>query len=463
MLTYFLVILITLVLMSVYILGVLSESLYEREKADMFAKANIITDTAVANADMENIDGLEESISATLAGTSIRGIVTDSAYTVVFDTNKDANIIGKILMRDVLKTALGGEQAGTVYKNEGDVTNSIGVAVPIKRDDIIVGSVYLTRAIGDIDHTVGYIQASLFTFSVLISILVGILSFGMSYIVTSPIDEFTLVAKEISKGNFSKRVTVKKGHNELSQMAETLNFMCDELEQLEENRRKFVSDASHELKTPLATIKLISDSLVSTENPSPEIVQDFLGDLSDEVDRLTRIVDRLLTLTKLDSRQSNLNTEPVDLVRLIHMVIKKLEPAARQKGTIMYTDLDEKLRTPMLLDRDKITEVIYNITDNAIKYTQSGGMIKLSLSATGENVTVKIEDNGPGIPIAEKDKIFERFYRPDDSRARDTGGTGLGLAIAKEAVLQHGGTIEMISDGATGTAFLVILPIRYAE
>lgn len=462
MMTYFFILLVTLVLMSVYILGVLSENLYNKEKSQIFAKANILADTAVLQVDLNELDRIADDITQPLAGTNIRAIVADSAYTVMFDTNKESELRGKILTADVLKNALGGEQASSIYKNDGDDANSIGVAVPINRDDIVIGAVYLTTSLADVDRTIGYIRTSLFVFSVLISILVGILSLGMSYIVTSPIDEFIAAAKEISKGNFSQRVKVR-GHNELAQMAHTMNYMCEELDVLEENRRKFVSDASHELKTPLASIKLISDSLVSTENPSEELVKEFLSDLSEEVDRLTRIIERLLTLTKMDSRQANLKPEPVDVVRLVSMVVKKLAPAADRKKIIIYTDFDDKAREPVMLDRDKITEVVYNIADNAIKYTPENGMVKVSAAATDENVTIKIEDNGPGIPVSEKDKIFERFYRLDDSRARDTGGTGLGLAIAREAVLMHGGTIEVISDGVEGTVFLVILPIKHSE
>lgn len=462
MTTYFLIILITLVLMSVYIMGVLSESLYEQEKVGIFAKANIIADTAMMQPEPDNPKKIEDDIVQTLSGTNVRGFVTDGAYMVVLDTNRDASLVGKILMSDVIKTALGGEQASDIYKNDGENTNNVAVAVPIKSGELVVGSVYLTTSVADIDKTLGYIRASLLIFSVLMSILVGILSLGMSYIVTSPIDEFIAVAKEISKGNFSKRARVK-GHNELAQMAETLNYMCGQLEVLEENRRKFVSDASHELKTPLAAIKLISDSLVSTDNPSEEMVKEFLGDLSEEVDRLTRIVDRLLVLTRMDSRQAHLKLEPIDVVWLTSSVVKKLAPAADRKKIIIYTDFDDKSREPIMLDRDKILEVIYNITENAIKYTPENGMIKVSVASTEENVTVKVEDNGPGIPAEEKDKIFERFYRLDDSRARDTGGTGLGLAIAREAVLMHGGTIEVISDGIEGSVFLIILPIKKDE
>ena len=283
------------------------------------------------------------------------------------------------------------------------------------------------------------------------------LSLGMSYVVTSPVDEVIVVAKAISKGDFSVRAKTK-GKTELAQMAATLNYMCDELESVEEKRRKFVSDVSHELKTPLATIKLISDSIVSTDNPEPEMVKEFLADLSDEVDRLTRIVERLLVLTKLDSGTAVPKFESVDTVSLLKAVVRKLMPTANAKNIVLYTELDEENVHPLMLDYDKIWEAVYNITDNAIKYSPEGGYVKVSNENLSDSVAIRIEDNGPGIPDSEKERIFERFYRLDDSRARDTGGTGLGLAIAKEAVAMHGGTIEISDAGEHGSIFTITLP-----
>ena len=257
--------------------------------------------------------------------------------------------------------------------------------------------------------------------------------------------------------NDSKKLS-EKGYIEFSQLAETINSMGAELENIESNRRKFVSDASHELKTPLATIKLICDSLVSTDNPDPEMTKEFLNDLSDEVDRLSRIVERLLTLTKLDSGKNEPKFAPVDFIVMLNAIIKKLTPTANSKNIVLYSNFESASPEPINLDYDKMWEAIYNIVDNAIKYSPVGGFVKISLENTAKDVTVKIEDNGPGIPDSEKEKIFDRFYRLDDSRARDTGGTGLGLAIAKESVLLHNGEIYVESTEGIGSTFVVVLP-----
>lgn len=461
MATYFAVIMITLILMSIYILGVLSESLYESEQVKLFAKANIISETLPSYMDVGKMGEVEGTVAQTLAGTGIRGVVVNTAYTVLFDTNKEADLLGKVFMRDIIQTALEGAQAHSLSKPE-DEEHLMSVAVPVKNGDQVAGAVYLIESVADIDRTVGHIKINLYLFSALISVLVGILSLGMSFVVTSPVDEVIAVAKEISKGNFEKRIPVK-GHNELAQMAQTLNFMCSELESLEENRKKFVSDVSHELKTPLATIKLISDSIVSTPDPDPAMIQEFLGDLSEEVDRLTRIVERLLTLTKLDAKKEEPVLTPVDFVVMLNAISRKLTPNAEARGIVLYTDFSVGTLEPIMLDYDKIWEAVYNITDNAIKYSPEGGFVKMSLEKGDGEVIVRVEDNGPGIPEAEKEHIFERFYRLDDSRARDTGGTGLGLAIAKEAVTMHGGKIEVSSEGEVGSIFSIHLPYKPHE
>lgn len=459
MATYFVVIMVTLVLMSIYILGVLKERLYENEQVNMFAKANIVADTMSPHMSDGESMAAGEDVLQILTGTNIRAVAVNKAYIVVFDTNSE--LVGKVFIRDIINTALNGEQDFNIAENELG-NNMLSIAVPIKNGDSPIGAIYLIETIDSIDKTISFITLNLFTVSILISVLVGMLSLGMSFIVTSPIDEFIAVAKEISKGNFDKKIKVK-GHNEFAQMAETLNYMTTELADLEEKRRKFVSDVSHELKTPLATIKLICDSIVDTPDPDVGMLQEFLNDLSNEVDRLTRIVERLLALTKMDSGKNVAKLVPVDMAAMIHAIVRNLTPKATEKGIVLYSNLTSDIKEEVMLDYDKIWEAIYNIIDNAIKYSPENGFVKVSLLKDGKFAVVRVEDNGPGIPESEKDKIFERFYRLDDSRARDTGGTGLGLAITKEAVLMHGGTIEVTSEGEMGSTFSIYLPVLSVE
>ena len=460
--TYIAVILITLILMCTYVIGLLSESLYSGESVDMLAKANTISTILSENweADINASDAkFSGTVDSCLGGTNIRGVVTNTSYTVMCDTYKESQLIGKVFMREVMRSALDGEQVENISDDETGM-KLISVAVPVSRDGNIIGCVYLAESIENISGTIKSTRNSLIVFCVLILVIIGMLSLGMSYIITSPVGSFIDVAKRISRGDFSKRVDVR-GHNEIAQMGEALNFMCEELSSLEEKRRKFVSDASHELKTPMAGIKLICDSLVSAENPDMDTVKEFLGDMSDEVDRLTRIVERLLALTKLDATEQTVSeVEETDIKALVDEVVRKLNPIAAARTVVLETDFNDIEFGPILVDYDKIYEAVYNITDNAIKYSPEGSLINISLSEGTGTINIAVRDHGPGIPEEAREKIFERFYRLDDSRARETGGTGLGLAIAREAVNAHGGNITVTDAEGGGSIFTITLPYK---
>ena len=457
--TYLAVIIVTLVLMCIYVIGLLTDNLYNNEKVDMFAKANIIamtiSDQWAEDAKLSELR-FGDVVERSLAGTSIRGVVTNTAYTVLYDTNKESVMVGKAFMRDVIKKGIDGEQAEAIRSENG--MKLLTVAVPVEKNGAVIGGVYLAKTVNGIDDTIRVISTSLTMFSAMIVILIGLLSFGLSLIITRPLAEFTYAAREISKGNFNYRLKVK-GTNEMAQMAATLNYMCDELSLLEEKRRKFVSDASHELKTPMAGVKLICDSLVQTPDADPETIREFLGDVSEEVDRLTRIVDRLLVLTKLDSGNVALKLGEADIKALLDNVTRKLRSVAAAKGIRLERLYSDAEIGPVVMDYDKIYEAVYNITENAVKYTPDGGRVSVDLQERDGYAVIRVEDTGAGIPEEERERVFERFYRLDDSRSRETGGTGLGLAISKEAVAMHGGRIE-ISDGADGgSVFIIILPM----
>ncbi len=457
--TYLVAIAITLILMSVYILGVLGESLRTNESVKLFAKANIIADS-LSQSDTMQLDATMQ-IKQIISGTGIRAITVNPSCTVVYDSSSEASLIGKVLMRDVINNAMTGTQSDAVTEAD-DGFNMMAVSVPVEKEGKILGAVYLTQSISDIDKTISHVRFNMIVFSVLISILVGMISVGMSFLLTSPIDEFVKAAKEISNGNYKTRLDVR-GKNELKELSEAMNSMCEALENVDETHKKFISDVSHELKTPLASIKLICDSIVDTKEPDIEMIKDFLSDLSNEVDRLTRIVERLLTLTKIGNEEEKLALTPVDFNVMLNAIINRLKPNAEAKHIILCGDFDATDIAPVLIDYDKMWEAVYNITDNAIKYTPENGTVKLLLQKEKGELLISISDSGEGIASEERDRIFDRFYRVDDSRTRETGGTGLGLAIAKEAVVLHGGRIFVDESEFGGSRFTIYIPQRTAD
>ncbi len=234
--------------------------------------------------------------------------------------------------------------------------------------------------------------------------------------------------------------------------------MSARLLELEQKRRIFVSDASHELKTPLSTIKLLSESLLQTDQPDPLMVKEFLGDINSEIDRLSRIIERLLTLTKTDSQRVKLVLETIEPASICEAIVKSLKPMAKEKLVELSYKCEVDDHFEMLADRDKLWEAIYNITSNAIKYTPEGGYVQVSFAVDLSNIIITVEDSGIGIPKEDTAKIFDRFYRVDTARARDTGGTGLGLSIALDAITLHNGHIEVLSEEGVGSKFIVIIP-----
>ncbi len=456
---YFAVILVTLILMSTYVVGLMSNNLYNSKTVDMFEKANIISDSASEQWDNDiNIAGMRlmDITGRSLAGTTIRCIVTNASYTVMYDTNAESGLIGKAYMRDEMKRALDGEQSSIVSEDEN--ANFITVSVPVFLADEIVGCVYLAQNASDIENTVSSLRDSLIFFCFIIVAIIGMLSIGISIAITSPLKEFEQTASEISKGNFQKRIK-KKGLKEFVQLGNTMNYMCDELNLIEERRRKFVSDVSHELKTPMATIKLVCESIIRSEDSNPEMVREFLTDMSDEVDRLTRIVQRLLELSRLDGNTATLKRQEVDIKAMLNGIVRKLSDIAQGQNITIYRDFIDNDYSVVNADYDKIYEAIYNIIDNAIKYSKEDGYVKIDAKENDGFIILTVEDTGDGIPDDEKERVFDRFYRLDNSRSRDTGGTGLGLAISKEAIMLHGGSIQITDANDGGSIFTVILPI----
>ena len=444
---YVAVTLITLFLMCVYNIGVLSENLYSEKEMKLYAKANMVSQTVSAVWDANDDRVMYLRIE------DIRSVVTDNSYTVLYDNNREANMTGKVFMREVLKCALDGEQKTSTF--ESDNGKTLTVSVPIELGGEIIGGVYLAENVSAISKSIDAIRTSLVLFSILLLFIIIIITVMISYVVTKPLGEFINVAKAVSKGDFSRRVTVKGSH-EMEHMGQAFNFMCDELTELDEKRKNFVSDVSHELKTPMAGIKLLCDSLIAAENPDMDTIREFLNDMSEEIDRLTRLINKLLTLTKLDSG-TNLNLSKVEINALAMGVLHSLQKLADEKDIALLPDLKDE---PIMInaDYDKIYECVYNLVVNAIKYTPEGGHVAVRVNLEGSDCIIEVEDDGPGIPDSEKPKVFERFYRLDDSRARDTGGTGLGLAITKEAVLLHKGSIEVLDAEPNGSIFRITVP-----
>ncbi len=444
-------------LISIYILSALKDYFYDRERMDLLAKANIVADIATQG----SMEVGKFNISGDIFDEPVRVLILDSQSYVCYDNSTQANLTGKFYVSatKVISEANTGISSWAVTENENG-THSIETALPVIKNNTTIGFVFLKKSLTDADAYLSDIRSTLMMLSVVSSLLMALLSFLLANVITSPLIKLTRAVEEISEGDFSQKVEVV-GHDEIARLGESFNNMSGKLTLLEDKRKQFVSDASHELKTPLATIRLSCESAQSAlaNGANIEMASEFLEDITGEIDRLNRIIEKLLTMTKSDSQVVRNDFTTVDLHNLIVSVVKKLTPLAREKNiNLSFTPTDDDHHLQMLADYDKLYEAIYNITDNSIKYTNEDGFVQISLNGDITKIIIEIEDNGIGIPKDQEGRIFDRFYRVDRARARDTGGTGLGLSIANEAITTHGGHIELISSEGVGSKFIVILP-----
>jgi len=278
-----------------------------------------------------------------------------------------------------------------------------------------------------------------------------------SRVLTQPISDMTRVIKSMSKGDLGVRAQVK-GSGEIRQLALAFNSMSDQLESLNQTRNQFVSNASHELKTPLATMKIMIESLIYQPDLDPELRTEFLSDVNQEINRLSSIVSDLLTLVHADSRTTRLNRERMSLAEVVKDTQHRLAPIAEQNGQEISLNLTDSC--DMYADKAKLQQVVYNLMENAVKYTPQNGWVKVGLQRVGRNAVLTVTDSGNGIPRDSLPHIFERFYRVDKARGRESGGTGLGLSIVQQYVNLHGGNVSVASEEGQGAVFTVELPLN---
>jgi signal transduction histidine kinase len=295
---------------------------------------------------------------------------------------------------------------------------------------------------------------------ILVFIVIGlsevILSLIFSRIITKPITSLTAVIERMSKGDLHARVNVTGGI-EMARLSEAFNQMSEKLEHVNETRNQFVSNASHELKTPLSTMKILLESMIYEPTMEEGTRHEFLVDINKEIDRLTAITSDLLTLVKSDSGELKLRRESFRFGETILDVAKRLEPLANERKLAMDVSVANDII--IFADKGKMSQVVYNLLENAIKYTPAGGSIELTLKRNAKSAVLKVTDTGIGIPESDIEKVFERFYRVDKARARTTGGSGLGLSIVKQIVMLHDGDITVASKEGKGSTFAVTLPI----
>ena len=321
----------------------------------------------------------------------------------------------------------------------------------------VIGVLLLVSPVQEIMQNLYQLQDQMVLIFAAIALTSLICAWVFSRVITRPIAGLNRGIQKMSKGDFSARVKVR-GSGEMKQLARAFNSMSEKLETLDQSRNQFVSNASHELKTPLATMKIMIESLIYQPDMDKNLRTEFMTDINNEIDRLSAIVSDLLTLVQMDSQNVKLTRENLSIAQLIKENAHRLTPIANQKGQKIVLQLQDSC--DIYADKSKLNQVIYNLMENAVKYTQASGVIRVTLQRQGRNAIFRVSDNGPGIPKENLPHIFDRFYRVDKARSREKGGTGLGLSIVHQLVLLHGGSINVESEEGRGATFIVELPLH---
>lgn len=384
---------------------------------------------------------------------SARILIINSDYIIVkdnyiFDEGKT------IITEDVINAFKGKSHSHINYKSSSAV-----ITTPIIDDTGKISGVIKVSLSGYATiQTINYMKRiSIAVMIALLLVFSGILVFVI-YKLTSPAKDMKEAILSLSDGDKIARIK-KQTIKEYKDIGDAVNVLLDRLESIDGSRDEFVSNVSHELKTPMTSMKVLADSLLATENAPIEMYKDFMQDIAEEIDRENEIIGDLLNLVRTDGERAVLNIETVDVNELMEVVLKRLKPIALKNNIEI---IFESMRpVTASIDRVKFIIVLTNIIENAIKYNHPEGWVKITLNADHKFFYVDVSDSGIGIPEECKDQVFERFYRVDKARSRETGGTGLGLAITKNIVLLHKGTIKFYSKENEGTTFNIRIPLNY--
>jgi len=386
----------------------------------------------------------------------VRILVISDRAQVLRDSNHDVEdtLVGTTLFLPEVFSALNRQEMHVLRRDE--YVLNMALSIRDEADDR-VGAVLLAADVSDIFYTVNEIRDTLLLYSLAVGLLVIVLVFFMSHRMIASLRQIMKVVQRMAAGQLNVRSAVTS-KDEYSVLSKAFNSMAEKLEQHEKTRDEFVSNVSHEIKTPLSAIKVLSESILTLESVPEDVYREFFQDINNEVDRMTNINNDLLALVKVDQREQSLNLAPVNLNELVEDILKRLSPLAEKKKVVLL--YEEARLVDIDADDVKLALAISNIVENGIKYTPRGGTVKVVVDSDHQFASITIQDTGIGIPEDEQDKIFNRFYRVDKTRDRDTGGTGLGLAIARSTVLLHNGNIKLTSKPEEGSVFTMRLPIR---
>jgi len=394
------------------------------------------------------LDSDIDEIGRTLDG---RILVVDHEYRI----RKDSFVFkqGDYAVSEMIMQVMLGESNAIERFRDGFAE----IVVPIKKGDSgNLGVVVVTASAKTQEKQMLQLRLVICLVGAIIFIVAIFLAWGSGKKSVRDLRRLNTQIFNISNGNINSKLP-EQGFREVRYLAKNYNSVLEQLSTVDKSRQEFVSNVSHELKTPITSMKVLAESLLQNENASAEDYKEFMSDIVAEIDRETKIINDLLLLVKNDRADAKMNFADTDINKLIDVIMKRVTPLAEKRGIELIYESFREIHAEV--DEVKLALVISNLVENAIKYNVDNGWVKVSLNADHKYFYFKCADSGVGIPDDAKDRVYERFYRVDKARSRDTGGTGLGLAIARSAVSAHGGIIRLYSESGKGTTFTVRIPL----
>jgi two-component system OmpR family sensor kinase len=378
----------------------------------------------------------------------------DAQGTVLVDSQQAAQ--GMDLSDDPLVTqALGGQYASRTDEIDGETT--MVVVLPVFVEDRLLGLVYLDQPLSDVAAVLDDVRARLLLSTIIALFLSAIVGLALSQAIARPLRQLTVVAGAVAEGQFDQEVPVRS-RDEIGRLSRAFNDMTTRLRAARQMQTDFVADVSHELRTPLTSMKGMVETLRDGAIDDPQVRDRFLETAENETDRLIRLVNDLLLLSRVDSEALNLQRQSTHLLQLVLATVERLRPQAEARGLGLSVESDSSI--PLVwIDADRIQQVLVNLLDNAIKFSQPGDTVTVKVApGPGHSAQVQVCDQGIGIPAPDLPHIGQRFYRADKTRSRAAGGSGLGLAIAQSLVQAHGGRLWLESQVGEGTVVSFTLP-----
>ncbi len=387
-----------------------------------------------------------------------RILIIDQDLRVVTDTyNMEAS--KTMIVEEVIRCFKTGNSAHVISGR------FLEVAVPIQKvideekgTTETMGVILVSASLDAITDNKEVLSDSVNLFLTILVIVMVLAAVSLSFAFVHPFKRLTRKISAVTAEHIEDEIH-EKGYTEIEQISDAFNQLLGKIRLLDVSRQEFVSNVSHELKTPLTSMKVLADSLIQMPDAPVEYYREFMEDISAEIDRENAIIADLLTMVKLDKTQADMNIQAQNINELLELILKRLKPiAAKQNVEMVFESFREVIAE---VDEVKLTLALTNFVENAIKYNKQNGWVHVSLDADHKYFYVKVIDSGCGIPEEAQEHIFERFYRVDKSHSREIGGTGLGLSIAKNVVLMHRGIIEISSVVDEGTTITVRIPLNY--